>query len=121
LRLLFGKPEGTVRIVCVLGVLQLQDGIGRLAPLRIRTADGSVAAGGTIDLRRDAVDLTVASEAGSTSLFALDVPFHVAGPILSLHVSPAPGSATHADADPRAMPAALQGVVRRSPCAVGGR
>jgi uncharacterized protein involved in outer membrane biogenesis len=124
LRLLFGKAEGTARIACVLGVLDLQDGIGRLAPLRIRTADGTVAASGTIDLRRNAVDLTVASESGTTSLFALDVPLRVVGPIRGPHVAPAPGSgrsATQANADPRGMPAALQDVVRRSPCVAGGR
>jgi uncharacterized protein involved in outer membrane biogenesis len=124
LRLLFGKTQGTARIACALGVLALQDGVGRLAPLRIRTADGTLAAAGTIDLRRDAVDLTVASEAGSTSLFALDVPLHIVGPIRSPHVSPALGTAaaaTHAVPDLRDLPAALQQVVRGDPCLAAGR
>jgi uncharacterized protein involved in outer membrane biogenesis len=124
LRLLFGKPRGTARIACVLGVLALQDGVGRLAPLRIRTNDATLAAAGTIDLRRDALDLTVASEAGSTSLFALDVPLHVVGPIRSPHISPALGTAaaaTHAVPDLRALPAALQQVVRGDPCLTAGR
>lgn len=121
LRLLFGKAEGTARIVCALGVLQLQDGVGRLAPLRLRTADGTVAAAGTIDLRRDVVDLTIATEAG---LLALDVPLHVTGPIRGPHVSPALGTAaaaTHAAPDLRTMPPALQQVVRTDPCLTGGR
>jgi uncharacterized protein involved in outer membrane biogenesis len=124
LHLLFGKSEGSVRIACLLGVLDLHDGIGHLAPFRIRTADGTVAAAGTIDTRRDAIDLTVASEAASTGLFALDVPLHVAGPIANPHVSPAPGTgrtATNANADLGAMPAALQDLVRRSPCLMGSR
>ena len=121
LRLLFGKPEGTVRVVCALGVLQLQDGTGRLAPVRLRTADGTVAAAGTIDLRRDAVDLTIATEAG---LFALDVPLRAIGPIRSPHVSPALGTTaatTRAAPDLRAMPTALQQLVRADPCLTGGR
>jgi uncharacterized protein involved in outer membrane biogenesis len=124
LHLLFGKSEGAVRIACLLGVLDLHDGIGHLAPMRIRTADGTVAAAGTIDTRRDAIDLTVASEAASTGLFALDVPLHVAGPIENPHVSPAPGAgrtATNANPDLPAMPAALQDLVRRNPCLMGSR
>ncbi|HEX4368906.1 MAG TPA: AsmA-like C-terminal region-containing protein [Rhodopila sp.] len=121
LRQLFGKPEGTARIVCALGVLQLQNGTGRLAPLRLRTADGTVAAAGTIDLRREAVDLTIATEAG---LLALDVPLRVTGPIRSPHVSPALGTAaatTRAAPDLRAMPSALQQIVRDDPCLTPGR
>jgi uncharacterized protein involved in outer membrane biogenesis len=121
LRRLFGKSEGTTRIVCALGVLQLQDGTGRLAPLRLRTADSTVAAAGTIDLRRNAVDLTIATEAG---LLALDVPLHVTGPIRGPHVSPALGTAaaaTHAAPDLRTMPPALQQIVRADPCLTGGR
>jgi uncharacterized protein involved in outer membrane biogenesis len=124
LRQLFSKAQGTVRIACLLGVLDLHDGVGRLAPMRIRTPVGTATAAGTIDLRRDLVDLTVASEAGSTSVFALDVPLHVSGPIRDPHVSPAFGSgsaATQASADLRAMPAALQDYLRRNPCLVGIR
>ena len=121
LRQLFGKAEGTARIVCALSVLQLQDGIGRLAPMRLRTTDGTVAAAGTIDLRRDALDLTVASEAG---FFALNVPLRVTGLIRNPHVSPALGSAataTRAAPDLRIMPPALQQLVRADPCLTGGR
>jgi hypothetical protein len=121
LRRLFGKAEGTTRIVCALGVLQLQDGTGRLAPLRLRTADSTIAAAGTIDLRRDAVDLTIATEGG---LLALDVPLRVTGPIRNPHVSPALGTAaatTRAAPDLRSMPPALQQVVQADPCLTGGR
>ncbi len=37
-RTLFRAAEGTARIVCMLGVLDLRDGRGRVAPLRIRTS-----------------------------------------------------------------------------------
>ncbi len=124
LRMLFGTTEGTVRIACFLGVLDLHDGIGRVAPLRIRTADGTIAAGGTIDLLREVLDLTVASEAASTSFFALDVPIRIAGPMRDPHVLPAAGGAgraANAGTDPRSLPAALQDLVRRNPCLTGRR
>ena len=42
LRLLFRAPEGTARIACLFGVLDMRDGVGRVAPLRIRTPDGTI-------------------------------------------------------------------------------
>lgn len=124
LRLLFRAPTGTARIACLLGVLDLRDGIGRIAPLRIRTSDGTIAGAGTLNLRDDTIDVTVASESASTGFFALDVPLHIAGPILNPRVTPALGGArgaANAGADPRDMPPALQEFARRNSCLTARR
>jgi uncharacterized protein involved in outer membrane biogenesis len=123
LRLLFQAPEGAARIACLFGVLDLRDGIGRVAPLRIRTLDGTINGAGTINLRDDTIDVIVASESASTGFFALDVPLHIAGPILNPRVTPAlggPRGAANAAADPRDIPPVLQEFARRNSCAAGG-
>ena len=119
LRLLFGTTTGSSHLACLLGVLDIHDGVARLSPLRLRTADGSIAATGAIDLRRDAVDVIIASESASTGLLALDIPLHIAGPLRNPRVQPAAGNPTTAAADLRTLPPALQDAVRRHPCAAG--
>ncbi|MFX8527662.1 hypothetical protein ABTM08_19685, partial [Acinetobacter baumannii] len=50
LRTLLRKGEGRTQISCLLGVVVLRDGIARLAPLRLRAAEGVAIGGGQIDL-----------------------------------------------------------------------
>jgi hypothetical protein len=66
-------------ISCLVGVLDIRGGIGTLSPLRIRSADGTITGRGSFDIYRRQIDITVASEAHTTSLFALDVPLRVNG------------------------------------------
>jgi len=117
-RLLFRKAEGSARIDCLLGVLDVRDGIGRLAPLRLRTSDGTIAAAGSINLARETLDVTVATESSSTSAFALDVPVRASGSLRSPDVRPALRGQRPAQvaADLRAMSQDLQSFARGNPC-----
>ncbi len=124
LRLLFRSSAGSAQIHCLLGILDLRDGVGRVAPLRIKTSEGTIAGAGTFDLRDNTIDVIVASESASTGLFALDLPMRIAGAILDPHVSPAALSAGNdpakASVDPRDMPAALLALVRGDRCFLAG-
>ena len=117
LRRLFRKPDGVGQIKCLLGVMDLHTGLGRLAPLRLRTSDGTLIGEGSLDLRRDMIDVTFATESSTTSAFALDVPVRLAGPIQDPHVlpsvsRPSPGGDTLGTLSP-----ALQEFARGNPCA----
>lgn len=92
LRSLFRERRDYVPVSCLLGVITLKDGIGVISPLRLES-DAAVAVGaGKIDLRRDRLDLTVKTERDSTSVFALDIPVRISGPLDKLSAVPLPGS-----------------------------
>lgn len=115
-RQLFRKTAGVGRIQCLLGVVVLHAGSGRMAPLRLRTSDGTLIGDGTLDLRRDRIDVTFATESATTSAFALDVPVRLAGPIHDPHVLPVvtrprPGG------DLGTLSPTLQEFARANPCA----
>jgi hypothetical protein len=96
--------------------MDLKAGLGRLAPLRLRTSDGTLIGDGTLDLRRDTIDITFATESSTTSSFALDVPVRLVGPIQDPHVLPGlsrPGLS----ADLGTLSPALQQFARANPCA----
>jgi AsmA family protein len=122
LRALFREGEGSAELTCVLGIVDFTNGIGAIAPLRLRTPETSLIAGGTVDLIRDRLDVTLKAEAGSTSLYALRIPLRVSGDFAALSVRPALGaeppsldvSATN-DAV-RALPAELQQLAERNSC-----
>jgi len=116
MRRLFRKPEGTGQIQCLLGVMDLHAGLGRLAPLRLRTSDGTLLGEGTLDLHRDTIDITFATESSTTSSFALDVPVRLAGPLQDPHVLPSV-SRPSPGADLGTLPPALQEFARGNPCA----
>lgn len=116
MRLLFRKTEGVGQIQCLLGVVALHAGSGRMAPLRLRTSDGTLIGEGTLDLKRNTIDVTFATESSTTSTFALDVPVRLAGPIHDPHVLPVvtrprPGG------DLGTLSPALQEFARGNPCA----
>ncbi len=121
IRSLFRKAEGVGQIGCLLAVVDLDNGIGRVAPLRLKTTDGTVFGSGTIDLRRSSMDITFASESASTSIFALDVPVRIAGPFSSPHAAPAMTRPSPAGATLGGLPSNLQDFARRNPCVSGTR
>lgn len=116
MRLLFRKSDGVGQIQCLLGVITLDAGIGRMAPLRLRTSDGTLIGEGTLDLRRDTIDVTFATEAATTSSFALDVPVRLAGPIHDPHVLPSV-SRPNPGSDLGGLPPALRDFAHTNPCA----
>jgi uncharacterized protein involved in outer membrane biogenesis len=120
-RTIFRKANGMSPITCLVGVLDIRGGIGTISPLRIRSVDGTISGRGTFDIVRHQIDITVASEARTTSLFALDVPLHISGPFASPTIRPATLSAagrtelSAGDDVTRLLPS-LQPFARRSPC-----
>ena len=88
-RAIFRKAAGMSPISCLVGVLDIRGGIGTLSPLRIRSADGTITGRGSFDIYRHQIDITVASEARTSSLFALNVPVRVNGSFASPTIRPA--------------------------------
>lgn len=120
-RLMFRKASEMSPISCLVGVLDVRGGVGTISPLRIRSADGTITGRGTFDVYRHQIDITVASEARTTSLFALDVPVRVNGSFASPTIRPATLSAAgraqlSAGDDVSRLLAGLQPFARRSPC-----
>jgi AsmA family protein len=120
-RTIFRKAAGMSPISCLVGVVDIRGGVGTLSPLRIRSADGTITGRGSFDIYRHQIDITVASEARTTSLFALDVPIRVTGLFASPTIRPAALSAagraqlSAGDNVSRLLPG-LQPFARRSPC-----
>ncbi len=116
MRALFRDADGVGRISCLLGVLDLKAGLGRMAPLRLKTSAGTLIGEGTLDLRRDTIDVTFATEAATTSLFALDVPVRLAGPLHDPHVMPST-SRPNAGGNLDGLAPSLRDFARANPCA----
>jgi AsmA family protein len=115
-RSLFRTADGTAQVRCLLGVIDLKAGLGRMAPLKLGTSDGTLIGEGTLDLKRDTIDVTFATESATTSGFALDVPVRLAGPIHDPHVLPSV-SRPSPGGDLGDLPPALQEFARGNPCA----
>ncbi|MDY0882548.1 AsmA-like C-terminal region-containing protein [Dongia soli] len=79
LRALFRRGTGTAKISCMLGVMQLKNGMGTIESFKLRTPEANLNGEGRIDLLNQNVDLFLQSEADSTGFFALDVPLQIAG------------------------------------------
>lgn len=116
MRQLFRKTTGVGQIQCLLGVIEFDAGLGRMAPLRLRTTDGTLIGDGTLDLRHETIDVTFATESSTTSGFALDVPVRLAGPLRSPRLLP---NATRPGArgNVAGLPPALRDFAQGNPCA----
>jgi hypothetical protein len=120
-RTIFRNATGMSPISCLVGVIDIRGGVGTVSPLRIRSADGTITGRGSFDIYRHQIDITVASEARTTSVFALDVPVRVTGLFASPTIRPATLSAagraqlSAGDNVSRLLPG-LQPFARRSPC-----
>jgi hypothetical protein len=91
-RSVFGGRTGLSQLSCLLAILDLRDGLGAIAPLTIRTSDGTIVGSGTYDARHDVVDMTIGTQSSTTSYFALDVPVRISGPVSDFTVRPAFGA-----------------------------
>jgi uncharacterized protein involved in outer membrane biogenesis len=92
LRSLFRTSQGTAEVNCLLGMVDVRNGIGVVWPLRLRTPDGTLVGGGSVDFLRQRLDLTIQSESASTSFFALDVPISISGDFQHPTIRPQIGS-----------------------------
>jgi AsmA family protein len=122
LRSLFRRNATSTPISCLIAVLDLQNGLGTIAPLRLQTPGTTVIGGGLVDLPAERLDLTVKSEAASTGIFALDIPLRISGDFSRLTVLPALGSAaarldaTARNAPPQGLPPDMQQLADGNPC-----
>ncbi|WP_431268849.1 hypothetical protein [Dankookia sp. P2] len=121
LRLLFRSAQGTTPVSCLLGMLEMRAGVGEVAPLRIRSAEGTIAGTASFDLNRRQVDLVAGSVRSTTDFWALDIPVRVSGSFASPSIRPArwsaDGRARLAAADNVApLPARLRDFARANPC-----
>jgi AsmA family protein len=118
LRSLFRRREGVVKVTCLLGVVDLRNGIGTIWPLRLRTPDGTLDGHGHVDFLRQRLDLTIQSVSASTSFFAMDVPVSVSGDFRNLHVRPVIGpSAASTGNDPlHDVPQEMRPLAERNLC-----
>jgi len=116
IRRLFRAPKGMTRVSCMLGIIDMRAGAGTVSPLRIRSAEGTIAGQGRFDLYRDRIDVTIGSQSATTSDFALDIPFRISGPIGNPDVRPSAGKVSYAVDDVSKLPPALRQAARRNPC-----
>jgi hypothetical protein len=119
IRLLFRKTEGTTPVSCLLGVLNMNDGVGNISPLRIRAASGTVVGEAQFDLYRRTFDLTIGSQPASTGIFALDIPIRVYGTFANPTVRPAqwsPANRARVATSASRLPPSLLQLVNRNPC-----
>lgn len=121
IRLLFREARGTTPVSCLLAVLEMEAGRGEVAPLRVRSAEGTIAGTANFDLNRKQLDLVIGSLRRTTGFWALDIPVRVSGRFGDPSVLPArwsaDGRARLAAADEVApLPARLRDVARRNAC-----
>jgi uncharacterized protein YhdP len=79
LRTLFRKGEGMSSVRCLLGIATIENGVAQVSPLILRTPEATLTGGGTIDLGKSTLDLTIRSDPKSTGFFALDLPIRISG------------------------------------------
>ena len=121
LRGLFRTARGQSAISCLLGVVDLRDGVATVAPFRLRAEHGTIAGNGRFDLRRRQMDLTVGSARSTTGTLALDIPVRVSGAFAAPSIRPArwtpEGRALLAAGNVlERIPPELRDYARRSPC-----
>jgi len=120
-RTLFRRARGRTRLSCAIGVLDMRAGVGEIAPLRLRSANGTIHGLASFDLNRRQLDLVIGTQSATTAATALDIPVRVSGSFSDPEVLPAQwsrsGRARLAAGDQVApLPPALQEYARRSPC-----
>lgn len=124
-RTLFRRARGRTRLSCAIGVLDMRAGVGEIAPLRLRSANGTIHGIVSFDLTRQHLDLVIGTQSATTAATALDIPVRVSGSFSDPAVLPAQwsrsGRARLAAGDHVApLPPALRDYARRSPCYFAG-
>ncbi|HBK07646.1 MAG TPA: hypothetical protein DDZ81_17635 [Acetobacteraceae bacterium] len=121
LGLLFHQEGGMTPILCFLAVANVRDGIAALSPLRMRMQDGTIVGGGSVNLRRRTLDITLATMSETTGFFSLDIPIHVTGSLADPSMRPGRNEeirslAARAAWNLRQLPPELARVATANPC-----
>jgi AsmA family protein len=122
LGLLFHRESGMTPILCLLAVANVRDGIAAFSPLRMRTQDGTIVGGGSVNLRHQTLDITFQTVSETTGFFSLDIPIHVTGSLADPSVHPGLKDEMHTLAaqaawNLRQLPPDLAPVATTNPCA----
>ncbi len=119
-RALFRTSRGTTPITCLLAAVDINAGVGRAAPLRIRAGTGTISGIATFDLNRETLDLIIGSQSDTTDFFALDIPVQVHGSFDNPSIAPAEWSRAARERMARnamaPLPASLRAVAQRNAC-----
>jgi len=119
LRTVFRKGKGMSAVKCLLGVATVKNGIAQVSPLILRTPDATLTGGGTIDLQKNALDLTIRSDPKSTGFFALDLPIRISGALDAPSAAPDSKSKFKANLALPDLPKAIRQVAEHSGCLEG--
>jgi len=118
LRNVFRNGAGTVQVSCMLAILRLKNGVGALAPIRLRSSEATLNGQGRVDFLSQTLDLTLQSDRKSTSFLALDIPIRISGPWQQPKVNLLgnAGRIKLADDPVGDLPPAQQGIVAANSC-----
>jgi hypothetical protein len=119
LRTVFRKGEGMSNVKCLLGVATVKNGVAQISPLILRTPEATLTGGGTIDLAKNTVDLTIRSDPKSTGFFALDIPIRISGALASPNAGPDSKSKFEGNFALPELPKAIRQVAEGSSCLQG--
>ncbi|WP_395017505.1 AsmA-like C-terminal region-containing protein [Dongia sp.] len=119
LRTIFRKGEGMSAVKCLLGIAVVKDGVAQISPLILRTPEATLTGGGTIDLAKNAVDLTIRSDPKSTGFFALDIPIRISGGLDAPKAAPDSKSKFEAGLALPELPKPIRKVAEESRCLEG--
>jgi uncharacterized protein involved in outer membrane biogenesis len=119
LRTVFRKGEGMSGVKCLLGVATVKNGVAQVSPLILRTTEATLTGGGTIDLAKSTLDLTIRSDPKSTGFFALDIPIRISGTLAAPSAAPDSKSKFKSNLAPPDMPKAIRQVAEHSGCLEG--
>jgi uncharacterized protein involved in outer membrane biogenesis len=89
LRVLFNHDQSNVPLDCMIGIMDLHDGIGKMTPMRLKTNKVMIMGDGEINLAQQRLNMIVQSDKASSGSFALDIPISVSGPFSNLAIAPA--------------------------------
>jgi hypothetical protein len=117
LRALFHGGEGSATLTCMLAVIEMRNGLGVVAPLRLRSPEIAMIGGGRIDFTTSRLDLRVAALPHSTGPLALDIPLEITGTLARPSARPVVGSAAEIPDRMPALSADLRTVSDRNACA----
>jgi uncharacterized protein involved in outer membrane biogenesis len=116
LRTIFRKGEGMSAVKCLLGIATVKNGVAQVSPLILRTSEATLTGGGTIDLAKNKLDLTIRSDPKSTGFFALDLPIRISGALDAPSAAPDSKSTFKSNLALPELPKAIRKVAEESSC-----
>lgn len=113
---IFRNRGDSTALRCLLGIAEIRNGVVVLGPLTLRSDDGTIRGGGSIDLGRQHLDLVLRSDPKTTGFLALDIPLHLSGPLNNISAKPDRQAAVPSQMPPE-LPPAQALLARSTPCA----